>query len=187
MTSIEQKSVLYRDSKITQEMYSLPFWPMVFGRDYGPRKWRENWLGPPKTFFKSYPEEKVLSHRTWEELQSFRGRLYPDEIEGVPLANLLRIVIKQGIYPAYVGKLQASFMPSVREGKIPSQALIDPLTGRELEVLKLMATGLSNREIAAELIVALGTVAKYSNNIFTKLNVRNRTEAISRAGALDLL
>jgi LuxR family maltose regulon positive regulatory protein len=107
--------------------------------------------------------------------------------EGAPMAGLLRIVIKQGIYPAYVGKLQASFMPSASAGKIPSQALIDPLTGRELEVLKLMATGLSNREIAAALVVALGTVAKYSNNIFTKLNVRNRTEAISRAGALDLL
>ncbi|MFC1975700.1 LuxR C-terminal-related transcriptional regulator [Chloroflexota bacterium] len=112
-------------------------------------------------------------------------RLFVDE--GVPMANLLRIVVRQGIYPAYTGKLQASFMPLVGEGKISAQALIDPLTNRELEVLKLMATGLSNREIAAELVVALGTVAKYSNNIFTKLNVRNQTEAILRARALDLL
>ncbi len=50
-----------------------------------------------------------------------------------------------------------------------------------------MAAGLANREIADELIVAIGTVAKYSNNIFTKLNVRNRTQAISRGRALELI
>ncbi len=50
-----------------------------------------------------------------------------------------------------------------------------------------MANGLSNQEIADELILALGTVAKYSNNIFTKLNVRNRTQAIARAQALGLV
>jgi ATP/maltotriose-dependent transcriptional regulator MalT len=50
-----------------------------------------------------------------------------------------------------------------------------------------MATGLSNQEIADELVLALGTVARYTNNIFTKLNVRNRTQAISRAQALGLI
>lgn len=62
-------------------------------------------------------------------------RLFVDE--GAPMADLLRTVIKQGIYPAYVGKLQASFMPTVGEGQISSQALIDPLTDQELQVLNL--------------------------------------------------
>ncbi|MEM7346216.1 MAG: LuxR C-terminal-related transcriptional regulator [Chloroflexota bacterium] len=112
-------------------------------------------------------------------------RLFVDE--GPPMVELLRDVLKQGVSSTYVGKLQASFMPTMGESKPSAQTLIDPLTDRELEVLKLMATGLANREIAAELVVALGTVAKYSNNIFTKLNVRNRTEAIARAGALEIL
>ena len=49
-----------------------------------------------------------------------------------------------------------------------------------------MAAGLSNRQIADELVIAIGTVAKYSNNIFSKLGVSNRTQAISQAQALNL-
>ena len=112
-------------------------------------------------------------------------RLFVDE--GLPMAKLLQAASKQGIQPDYVGKLQASFKLRVDGGEMPVQALIDPLTRRELEVLALMAAGLSNREIADKLVVAPGTIAKYSNNIFTKLNVRNRIEAISRASALNLL
>ena len=112
-------------------------------------------------------------------------RIFVDE--GAPMAKLLRLAVSQKMSPTYVGKLQASFMPSVGESSISAQALIDPLTKRELKVLELMAAGLSNREIADELILALGTVAKYTNNIFTKLNVRNRTQAISQARALEII
>jgi LuxR family maltose regulon positive regulatory protein len=112
-------------------------------------------------------------------------RLFVDE--GAAVAKLLRLAVLESISPTYVGRLQASFMPSMGEGLVSSQALIDPLTKRELKVLQLMANGLSNREIADELVIALGTVAKYSNNIFTKLNVRNRTQAISRARTLALI
>ncbi|MBN1966705.1 MAG: hypothetical protein JW910_18780, partial [Anaerolineae bacterium] len=68
-----------------------------------------------------------------------------------------------------------------------SPALVEPLTGRELEVLALVAAGRSNREIARELVLALGTVKKHLNNIFGKLDARNRTEAANRARALGLL
>jgi predicted ATPase/DNA-binding NarL/FixJ family response regulator len=67
------------------------------------------------------------------------------------------------------------------------QALVDPLSERELEVLQLVAEGLSNREIAQELVVTVGTVKKHLNNIFTKLHVSSRTQAIVRARDLDLL
>lgn len=64
---------------------------------------------------------------------------------------------------------------------------IDPLSERELEVLRLAADGLSNREIAERLVVTLGTVKKHLNNIFSKLDVQRRTQAIERAHHWNLL
>jgi predicted ATPase/DNA-binding NarL/FixJ family response regulator len=64
---------------------------------------------------------------------------------------------------------------------------LDPLSARELEVLQLVAEGWSNREIAQELVVTVGTVKKHLNNIFSKLHVRSRTQAIACARELDLL
>jgi predicted ATPase/DNA-binding CsgD family transcriptional regulator len=68
-----------------------------------------------------------------------------------------------------------------------SQSLIDPLTERELEVLRLLAAGRSNREIAHDLVLALGTVKWYISEIYSKLGVASRTQAIARAGELKLL
>jgi LuxR family maltose regulon positive regulatory protein len=65
--------------------------------------------------------------------------------------------------------------------------LIEPLSERELEVLGLMAEGHSNPEIAAELIIALGTVKAHTSSIYRKLGVPSRTEAVVKAGELDLL
>ncbi|MDX1524324.1 MAG: LuxR C-terminal-related transcriptional regulator, partial [Anaerolineae bacterium] len=107
--------------------------------------------------------------------------------EGGPLVKLLRLVDSSRVSTAYLGQIQAAFMPAVNERTVTAQSLIEPLTKRELEVLNLMAEGLSNQEIADQLILALGTVAKYSNNIFTKMNVRNRTQAISEAKRLGLI
>ncbi|HET9920490.1 MAG TPA: LuxR C-terminal-related transcriptional regulator [Ktedonobacteraceae bacterium] len=69
----------------------------------------------------------------------------------------------------------------------PAQPLLDPLTERELEVLRLIAAGLSNREIAAQLVLALSTVKSYVNTIYSKLQVESRTQAVARARALHLL
>ena len=67
------------------------------------------------------------------------------------------------------------------------QALVEPLSERELEVLRLVADGLSNREIADALILAVGTVKAHVHNIYGKLGVQSRTQAIARAMKLDLL
>jgi LuxR family transcriptional regulator, maltose regulon positive regulatory protein len=67
------------------------------------------------------------------------------------------------------------------------QPLIEPLSDREREVLQLMATGASNQEIAQELIIAVNTVKRHARNIFDKLGVENRTQAVARARALGLL
>ncbi len=67
------------------------------------------------------------------------------------------------------------------------QALVDPLTDREITVLRLMSAGLSNRAIAEELVISIGTVKGYSHNIYTKLAVSNRQDAVQSALNLDLI
>ena len=69
----------------------------------------------------------------------------------------------------------------------PAEALVDPLTDRELEVLQLLAEGLSNKEIAARLVVAPSTVKQHLKNIYGKLDVHSRTQAVARGRELSLL
>ena len=68
-----------------------------------------------------------------------------------------------------------------------AEALVDPLTERELEVLQLLAGGLSNKEIAERLIVAPSTVKQHLKNIYGKLDVHSRTQAVARGRELALL
>ncbi|HSJ54460.1 MAG TPA: LuxR C-terminal-related transcriptional regulator, partial [Anaerolineae bacterium] len=67
------------------------------------------------------------------------------------------------------------------------QSLVEPLSSRELEVLALLAAGHSNRDIARELVVTVGTVKKHAHNIYGKLQAGSRTQAIARARTLGLL
>jgi len=67
------------------------------------------------------------------------------------------------------------------------QPLVDPLSERELEVLRLLAEGSSNREIAAALFLAEGTVKNHVTNVLAKLGVRDRTQAALRARGLELI
>lgn len=68
-----------------------------------------------------------------------------------------------------------------------AQTVIDPLTERELEVIKLIAAGLSNQEVAEQLSITVGTTKWHTVNIYTKLDVRNRVQAVSKAESLNLL
>jgi LuxR family maltose regulon positive regulatory protein len=88
--------------------------------------------------------------------------------------------------PDYVGKLLAVFgadfaLPASLEGGLP-----EPLSLREQEVLRLIAAGLTNREIADELAISPLTVKTHAGNIYGKLGVRSRTEAAARARELKL-
>jgi LuxR family maltose regulon positive regulatory protein len=65
--------------------------------------------------------------------------------------------------------------------------LVDPLTPRELEIMRLISEGYSNPEISRELVVSLNTIKKHTSNIYGKLGVRSRTQAIVRAQQMDLL
>jgi LuxR family maltose regulon positive regulatory protein len=73
------------------------------------------------------------------------------------------------------------------EETFPAQPLLDPLSQRELEVLQLIAQGLSNHEICERLFLALDKVKGHNRKIFVKLDVKRRTEAVSRARELGLL
>lgn len=88
----------------------------------------------------------------------------------------------------YLQKLLAAFSPLPdREQRSEIQNLIEPLSERELEVLRLIADGYSNQEIAARLVVALSTIKTHINNLYGKLGVQSRTQAVARARSLNLL
>ena len=111
-------------------------------------------------------------------------RIFVDE--GPPMAILLEEAVKHGSAPTYVRHLLTAFGKT--EDRMPvKQVLIEPLSPRELEILHLMAAGLSNQEISERLFLALSTVKGHNQNIFGKLQVQRRTEAIARARELGLL
>jgi LuxR family maltose regulon positive regulatory protein len=103
-----------------------------------------------------------------------------------PMARLLSEAAARGIMPAYTSKLLAAFDAS-DQGKPSalSQPLIEPLSPREFEILQLIVQGLSNREIGERLFIALSTVKGHNQNIFGKLQVKRRTEAVARARELN--
>ncbi len=106
--------------------------------------------------------------------------------EGPPMASLLRAVAKQGIAPSYVRRLLAA-VNKTEDSTPVKQGLIEPLSERELDVLRLLGTDLAGPDIARELIVSLNTVRTHTRNIYAKLGVNNRRAAVRRATELDLL
>ncbi|KEQ25692.1 LuxR C-terminal-related transcriptional regulator [Paenibacillus tyrfis] len=115
--------------------------------------------------------------------------------EGIPMRRLLREAVTHERMPEYAGKLLGEFEAEGLNGGSKSgpyqvrtaKSLIEPLSVRELEILQLVAQGLSNHEISEQLFLALSTVKGYNRNIFDKLQVKRRTEAVARARELGLL
>jgi LuxR family maltose regulon positive regulatory protein len=130
-------------------------------------------------------------------------RIFVDE--GAPIASLLgklaapdqrqRGAVAAQVAPGYLARLLAAFPPAAvgtphpagRAVAGPLPGLVEPLSGRELEVLALLAVGRSNQQIAEELVVALDTVKKHVSRVLDKLGVANRTQAVARARELELL
>jgi LuxR family maltose regulon positive regulatory protein len=123
--------------------------------------------------------------------------------EGKPLAELLRACAARGVVPEDLGRLLAlmrsagdgraeprrapgGYLPA-REDKGEPAVLVEPLTQREIEVLRLVAAGLSNREIADTLVISIGTVKRHITNLHGKLGVETRTRAIARGRELGLV
>jgi len=123
--------------------------------------------------------------------------------EGPPMAALLRQLLagRRQERPAidavpqdYLARLVEAFEQAdlpvrlpVRTGGVVVAGLVEPLSARELEVLRLLAAGATNRAIAKQLVVTLDTVKRHVSNLFSKLEVANRTQAVARARELGLL
>jgi LuxR family maltose regulon positive regulatory protein len=115
------------------------------------------------------------------------------------MAQLLREVAGHGNMPAHTGKLLAQLEPALgaeltgNAAQSPlrtssaAQPLVEPLSQRELEVLRLFASELSGPEIADQLVVALSTVRTHTKSIYSKLNVNSRRAAVKRAEELGLI
>jgi LuxR family maltose regulon positive regulatory protein len=111
-------------------------------------------------------------------------RLFVDH--GPPMAVLLRAAAKRGVTPAYTKALLSAFDAGPAAGPIV-QLQIEPLSERELDVLRLLGTDLSGPDIASELVVSLHTVRSHTKSIYAKLGVNSRRAAVSRAVELNLL
>ncbi len=111
-------------------------------------------------------------------------RVFADE--GPPMAALLKAGAKQGISRLYARRLLAAMSEAEHDSPV-TQALIDPLSERELDVLRLLGSELNGPAIARELMVSLNTVRTHTKNIYAKLAVSSRRAAVRRAQELDLL
>ena len=119
---------------------------------------------------------------------------------GAPIAALLREAYARGIAPAYIERLLHTFQSAELRGlrtehnapqssvlSPQSSILVEPLSARERTVLRLLANGMDNAQIARALDIAVSTVKAHSNHIFGKLGVHSRLEAVLRAQELNLL
>jgi len=111
-------------------------------------------------------------------------RVFVDE--GPSMTDLVREAAKRRITPTYVRRLLAAFGDPGDSARV-RQALVEPLSERELEVLRLLATDLDGPAIAAELVVSLHTVRSHTKSIYAKLGVNSRRAAVRRAAELGLL
>ncbi len=113
--------------------------------------------------------------------------------EGEPMVQLLYEAASRGIEPEYVGQLLAAYtssepaIVSFKRQTKDQKELVEPLSEREVEVVALIAGGLSNQEIAIQLHISLSTVKGHTSNIYGKLLVHNRTQAVIRAKELGIL
>jgi len=118
-------------------------------------------------------------------------RVFVDE--GPSMARLLYKALSLDIAPGYIQQLLKAFpieeteKTNVSQPYGPDSELIEPLSERELEVLQLIAQGLSNQEISTQLYLSLNTIKAHTRNIYGKLGVNNRTQAGARARALGII
>ena len=122
-----------------------------------------------------------------------RGFLYIFVNEGPPMARLLYEALSRGVFMEYVRKLLAAFPEDDPEKDFKSKSVdpdfewIEPLSERELEILQLIADGLSRQEIANHLFISLNTVKSHTRNIYSKLGVHKELQAVGKAKSIGLL
>ena len=116
-------------------------------------------------------------------------RIFVDE--GELMRILLRHAVARGVASSYTRRLLSAFDEPALPTSTPAQAaaadLAEPLTAREVEILRLVSAGMRNQEIADQLFISLSTVKRHISNAYGKLGAGHRTEAVARASELNLL
>ena len=133
------------------------------------------------------PEQAFAKLEQALELAGPEGYMRVFADQGAPMVRLLHRMLTRSPASEYVHRLLEALGETVKIELAIASKLNEPLSQRELEVLHLIADGATNKEIADELVLTVNTVKRHISNIFGKLVVRNRTEAIARARELNLL
>jgi LuxR family maltose regulon positive regulatory protein len=136
-------------------------------------------LGAPEGYLRVFVDEGPPMAALFRELLARRRRTRPATV-AAPRDHLARLVeaFEQADLP---------IRPTASHGRVVAPGMVEPLTARELEVLRLLAAGKSNQAIARQLVVTLDTVKSHVGRILAKLGAANRTEAVARARDLGLL
>lgn len=134
------------------------------------------------TFVRQHPAADQMMKNHIDQLLETHQRTPQADVTDLELDTLVTTLLAQLSTAAILVDEAAGAAVSAIE-----QPLIEPLSERELEVLRLIADGLSNRQIAERLTVVIGTVKAHSSNIYGKLGVSSRTQAIARARELNLI
>ena len=145
-------------------------------------------------------KDQILAVQTLEralELSEPDGHIQLFIDEGESLSVLLKIAADQGSYTNYIKRIndltplkaQTILEKWDKPAEHPLKSIVHdfPLSQREIEVLRLLAEGLSNKEIAQQLYISLRTVKYHATSIFTKLNVSNRTQDVIKGKAMGVL
>jgi predicted ATPase/DNA-binding CsgD family transcriptional regulator/uncharacterized protein HemY len=124
---------------------------------------------------------------TYRLLEPYRDRMSPYTAKHGQSPDLETLTARLQAELAALEAQGDTSSPTGPAARLWAEPLIEPLTPRERELLRLLAAGLSYREIAEQLTIAVGSVKSHSHNIYAKLGVRNRVQAIARAAELGLL
>ncbi|MCA9872325.1 MAG: response regulator transcription factor [Anaerolineales bacterium] len=150
-----------------------------------------------RRLLEAMPQVKVIVLTTFDDddhvFDGLRAGAVGYLLKDVPSEKLVEAIRaaaegKSFLQPSVAAKVVAEFarLTAVAPTRT-AQPLVEPLSERELEILALVANGLSNKEIAAELYIAEGTVKNHVTNILSKLGVRDRTQAVLKAKDIGLL
>lgn len=111
--------------------------------------------------------------------------------DGQSLIDLLKYAASKGLFVKFIGEILRAHSAGLHIGEMRyiegNEDLISPLTARELQVLCLLAIGLKSTEVAEELVISVGTARTHIKNLYRKLNVHNRAEAVNKAKELSLI
>ncbi|MEV6301985.1 response regulator transcription factor [Actinoplanes sp. NPDC051861] len=153
-------------------------------------------IGATRRISAEFPETRVIALTTFDDDEEVFAALRAGAVgyllKDVSSERLIEAVAaavrgESVLQPSVAAKVVARFAAMPAEPADRPQPLVVPLSDRELEVLRLLASGSSNREIAAALFLAEGTVKNHVTNVLGKLGVRDRTQAALRARGLGLL